>query len=355
MCVLDERPREPTIADLETLAELARLAEALIEARSNALRAAEMAEEHRLTVERLERERRQFKQAERMASMGSYRYDIERKTTSWSDGIFDIHKLPVSGGVPIGQVMKQFPEPDREAFRAAEVRTLKTGEPFELEADFSTVNGDARKVRCSCEIEMVEGKPVALIGLMQDITERYRMEQRLRHQARIDDLTQLPNRAEFHRLLDDRLGEARAADADVAALLIDLDSFKIVNDRLGHSAGDTVLRQVAERLRAPYLDTCIPARLGGDEFAVLLPSTLGRSHAEPLLRKLLRSLHIVADDAGRIASVTGTIGLAWAGDASYDRDHLLRCADDALYQAKRSTKGTVQTYGPRQPREQASR
>ena len=344
LCVLDEQPREPRPTDLEVLADLACIAEALIEARGVALRAAEAAEDLRLAVERLERERRQFKRAERLADMGSYRYDIEARRTSWSDGVFAIHELPLGGGVPTGEIMSFFPEPDRSAFRAAVGRTLDTGEPFEMDADFITAKGNARRVRCSCEIELAKGKPVALIGLIQDITERHRLEQRLRHQARTDDLTQLANRAEFHRVLDARLRGARAADGDVAVLLIDLDGFKGVNDRLGHAAGDDVLRRVAERLRAPCYAGCFPARLGGDEFAVLMPATCDQAGLDATVRRLLHDLEIVVDGPGQIARVTGTIGLAWSREAAHDRDALLRHADAALYAAKRTQKGTAQTY-----------
>jgi diguanylate cyclase (GGDEF)-like protein len=345
-CVLDSEPRETTSADLDALEELACVAEALIEARSIALRAAAAAEERRLAVERLEGERRQFKRAERMAVMGSYRYDIEKQSTAWSEGVFAINELAVGTDVPKTKIMDHFQEPDRSTFVAAVMRTLDTGEPFEMDADFVTAKGNARRVRCSCEIELTRGKPIALIGLIQDITERHSLEQRLRHQARTDDLTQLPNRAEFNRVLDERLHEAREANGDVAVLLIDLDGFKGVNDALGHAAGDAVLRQVAERLRAAYLDACFPARLGGDEFAVLLPASMGRGTAVPLLRRLLQSLRIVTEGSGRIASVSGTIGLAWSGDTSLDREHLLRCADAALYEAKRARKGTICTFAP---------
>ncbi len=344
LCVLDERPREPTSTDLEVLEELACVAEALIEARAVALRAAGAAEEHRLAVERLERERRQLKRAERMADMGSYRYDIERKTTTWSDGVFAIHERPVSGGVPSGEIMNHFPEPDRTEFIAAVKRTLDTGEPFEMDADLVTAKGNARRVRCSCEIELAKGRPVALIGLIQDITERHDLEQRLRHQARTDDLTQLANRAEFHRVLDARLREARAADGDVAVLLIDLDGFKGVNDVLGHAAGDAVLHRVADRLRAACIDGCFPARLGGDEFAVVMSADLDRVGVDRKVRRLLHDLEIVMDGQGHIARVTGTIGIAWSNAAGQDREALLRQADAALYAAKRSRKGTAQTY-----------
>ncbi|KMO15122.1 diguanylate cyclase domain-containing protein [Methylobacterium indicum] len=347
LCVLDERPREPTPTDvevLEVLEGLACLAEALIEARSVARRAAEAAEEHRLTAERLERERRQFKQAERMADMGSYRYDIERQSTAWSDGVFAIHERPISGGVPTDEILNHFPEPDRTAFVAAVMRTLETGEPFELDADFVTAKGNARRVRCSCEIELAKGRPVALIGLIQDITERHGLEQRLRHLARTDDLTQLANRVEFHRVLDARLRAARAADGDVAVLLIDLDGFKGVNDVLGHAAGDAVLRRVADRLRASCTAGSFPARLGGDEFAVVLSAGVDGVGVDRTVRRLLHDLEIVMEGSGHIARVTGTIGIAWSSTAGQDRDRLLRQADAALYAAKRTRKGTAATY-----------
>jgi diguanylate cyclase (GGDEF)-like protein len=344
LCVLDERPREPMSTDLEILEGLACVAEALIEARAVALRAAEAAEAHRLTVERLERERRQFKRAERMADMGSYRYDIEKQSTAWSDGVFAIYERPLGSDVPNGEIMSCFPEPDRAAFMAAVMHTLDMGEPFEMDADFVTAKGNARRVRCSCEVEWARGKPVALIGLIQDITERHHLEQRLRHQARTDDLTQLANRAEFHRVLDERLREACAADGDVAVLLIDLDGFKGVNDVLGHAAGDAVLRRVADRLRACDAG-CLPARLGGDEFAVVMSADLDCAGLDRKVRRLLHDLEIVTDGQGHIARVTGTIGIAWSRAAAQNRDVLLRQADAALYAAKRTRKGTARTYG----------
>lgn len=343
LCVLDEQPRELIPTDLEVLEQLACVAEALIEARAVARRTAEAAEEHRLTVERLERERRQFKQAERMAHMGSYRYDIEKQSTAWSDGVFAIHERPV-GGVPNGEIMNHFPEPDRTTFLAAVMRTLDTGEPFEMDADLVTAKGNLRRVRCSCEIELAKGQPVALIGLIQDITERHNLEQRLRHQAMIDDLTQLPNRAEFHRVLEERLRDARATGGDLPVLLIDLDGFKGVNDALGHAAGDDVLRLVADRLRLHCGEGCYPARLGGDEFAVVGPLGWSARELEPVVRRLLHGLEIVADRQGHIARVSGTIGIAWSIDAAHDRQKILHHADAALYAAKRTRKGTAQFY-----------
>jgi diguanylate cyclase (GGDEF)-like protein len=344
LCVLDAEPREPCPTDLEPLQELACAVQALFEAQMVALRAAETAENWGRTVEHLERERRQFKQAERMAHMGSWRYDIEKRRPTWSDGVLAIHELPIGGNMPSGELMDFLPEPDRAHFLEAVMRTLDTGEPFELDADFVTAKGNRRRVRCLGEIELSKGKPVALIGLIQDVTDRYCMEQQLLHHARTDDLTQLPNRAEFHRVLDEAIQKAETADSELAVLLIDLDGFKSVNDALGHAMGDEVLRRVAERLQAPYLEACFPARLGGDEFALMVPPAVGRAVLNSLVERLLRNLHIVVECPGQIASVTGTIGIAWSSTAGHDRDALLRQADAALYAAKRSRKGTALTY-----------
>ncbi|RIY00837.1 diguanylate cyclase [Aureimonas flava] len=345
LCVLDDEPRASSGADLDVLAELACIAEALVETRAVASRAAEASRDLMGVVERLERERRQFKQAEQMADMGSWRYDLARKATTWSDGVFAIHDLPQSEGVPNGNLMDFFPEPHRTAFIDAVMRTLDTGAPFELDGDFVTAKGNRRRVRCMGEIELSKGAPVALIGLIQDITERHRMEQELLHRARTDELTQMPNRAEFHRVLEQRLRKAQAEGGELAVLMVDLDGFKGLNDALGHAAGDAVLRRVAERLRQPCYDDCFSARLGGDEFAVLVPATDGQRDVEAVTARLLRDLHLVTHAKGHIANVSGTVGVAWSGDADHDRETILRLADEALYEAKRSCKGSSRTHG----------
>ncbi|WP_279483866.1 diguanylate cyclase domain-containing protein [Aureimonas sp. SK2] len=346
LCVLDDKPSEPTLSDMAVLPDLACLAEALVEARVVARRAAESAEQRRLAVERLERERRQVEQAERMADMGSYRYDIEARSTTWSDGVFAIHELPASGGVPNAEIMTFFPEPDRSTFLDGVMRTLDTGEPFEMEVDFVTAKRQRRRVRCSCETELSKGRPVALVGVIQDITERHALEERLRQQASTDALTQLANRAQFHRVLHDRLRDADAASQELAVLLIDLDGFKGVNDALGHAAGDDVLRRVADRLRRPCHDGCFSARLGGDEFAVIVPTEVGRVELAPMVDRLLRDIEIVTSNGDQIARVSGTVGIAWSGAVGRDGDSLLRQADAGLYAAKRSSKGSAKTYHP---------
>jgi diguanylate cyclase (GGDEF)-like protein len=105
-----------------------------------------------------------------------------------------------------------------------------------------------------------------------------------------------------------------------------------------------VLRRVADRLRQPSIEDGFSGRLGGDEFAVIVPCEVTRTALDPMVQKLLRDLQIVAGSHGQISRVSGTVGIAWSGDANGDRDMLLRQADAALYAAKRSAKGTAQTF-----------
>ena len=173
---------------------------------------------------------------------------------------------------------------------------------------------------------------LAVRALMNQVTlalRTSRVHAELTAQARTDAHTGLPNRSAFHEAL------AAAASPDgpgAAVLFIDLDGFKAVNDRLGHRAGDALLREVAVRLRGSSRagDTC--ARLGGDEFAVLLPATTP-ADAECVAERLRQAVGapVRLDDEG--VRVGASIGLAAAPPGS-DADHVLQCADTAMYADK---------------------
>lgn len=344
LCVIDDRARSFSADDLEALEELACIAEALVEARATARTSTELAETRRAAVEKLERERRRLKQAERMADMGSWRLAMADNRVEWSDGVSAIHELPAGYIPPVDEALEFYPERERKRVSDALTNTLASGEPFDLECDFVTAKGNLRRVRTMGELELSHGTPVALIGLFQDITERHRMEEALLRVSRTDELTRLPNRAEFNRVLDERLAQPKARNEGLAVLLIDLDGFKQVNDTLGHAAGDDILRSVGDRLRATALSECFAARLGGDEFAVIVPSPEHRDAFRTLLDDLLASLRLTAGGAAFALPVSATIGVAWSDGARLQREELLRRADMALYAAKRTFKGTAQIF-----------
>lgn len=157
--------------------------------------------------------------------------------------------------------------------------------------------------------------------------------------AHTDVLTGLPNRAALLGAMGDLLGDPRSS---VLLLYLDLDRFKPINDTWGHEAGDAVLRQVADRLRAVVREGDLAARLGGDEFAILLTR---RPDAGRVADRVLAAFAEGFDIAGRVVDVGASIGVADSDVAGRDPRALLRAADDAMYAAKRAARGRVETSG----------
>ncbi len=346
VCVVDEKTRVLSAEELASIADIAHLVESIIDARLTALFTAQIADESEGLVRSLYREQRQLKQAERMANIGSWRLVLGKNRAEWSDQVFAIHQLPVGQMPPLEKALDFYPPHARETVSAAIERALQTGEPFEVETDFITAKANARRVRCLGEVEIRDGTPVALIGVFQDVTARYHMEQSLRRIAGTDDLTQLANRAQFNLVLDERLDYARAHNETLALLLIDLDGFKAINDQCGHLAGDDLLRLIGERLKAPYLSRCFVARLGGDEFVVVVSDPADVADFENLLSRLLSDLvHTVTKGKG-LLHISGSIGICWLDDTVTSRSDLVQRADVALYAAKQTQRGTAQAHVP---------
>src|SRR5579884_2654843 len=156
----------------------------------------------------------------------------------------------------------------------------------------------------------------------------------MRHLAYHDSLTGLPNRALFTEHLERALARARRGGSRVTVLFLDLDRFKMVNDSLGHAAGDQLLVAVGQRLRGCLRATDVAARLGGDEFAVLAEDSDAESDAEAVAERILDALREPLTVHGRELSVTASVGVAVSAGADGDAQALLRNADLAMYRAK---------------------
>jgi len=154
-------------------------------------------------------------------------------------------------------------------------------------------------------------------------------------QATHDALTGLPNRSFLHRRIEQATHMARKGNIPAALLLLDLDRFKEVNDTFGHDVGDLLLQKIGPRLQESLRPTDLIARLGGDEFAIVLPATdaAGAIHAAHTLLGALDTPFLVDDHAFEIG---GSVGIALTPEHGFDVTTLLRCADVAMYVAKRS-------------------
>ena len=187
------------------------------------------------------------------------------------------------------------------------------------------------------------GKQVA-IGVENSQLERSlgvlsRLEEKLRHQANHDALTGLANRA----MLNDVLKQATGKDR--AVLLIDLDDFKIINDSLGHKAGDDVLVEVANRLRLAVREGDLVARLGGDEFAIVLSSNASSQRALEVAERVSINMAPSMEISSRLVHIHASVGVA-AAAAGVPMEELLRSADVAMYQSKNAGKGQHKLFEP---------
>jgi diguanylate cyclase (GGDEF)-like protein len=191
---------------------------------------------------------------------------------------------------------------------------------------------------------LVLARLAGLVGLLErDVDQRRRLEAQLSFQAFHDPLTGLVNRRRFVEQAEAALAR-RAAPGSLAALFLDLDDFKTVNDSMGHAAGDELLVTVAERMRACVRSTDVTARLGGDEFGVLLFDVPNVSYARLVAGRLLAALQEPLAIAGQQVEVGASIGIALDTVAMRTVDELLSDADVAMYQAKALGKGRHQVF-----------
>lgn len=197
----------------------------------------------------------------------------------------------------------------------------KTGEEYVKQLSISVVK-DAH------------GKVFRHVAIFSDITERKITEEMIWRQANYDDLTHLPNRAMFRDRLLQNAAKARRGGGRMALILIDLDRFKAVNDSLGHSVGDELLKAAGARIVASVRDVDTTARLGGDEFAVIVSDLRSVEDADRIAVTLVNELAQPFELDGETVFVSASVGIAIFPDDADSLEALFNCADQAMYAAK---------------------
>lgn len=239
----------------------------------------------------------------------------------------------------------QYTHPEDIAADAALYQQIRDGDRDLYRLDKRYVRKDGRVIWVAMTVSAVrddDGVLLFAVGLAEDITERRDLAEDLRRQARHDHLTGLPNRTVLTERLQ-QIGHSRRSGevAEVAVFFLDLDDFKTVNDRLGHAAGDQVLRVVAERLRSATRAEDLVVRLGGDEFVVVGAGVAGELEAVGYAERLLGALtpQVLVD--GRLVSTRASVGVAMSSVDDADAEVLLRNADIAMLRAKAAGSGQL--------------
>ena len=180
--------------------------------------------------------------------------------------------------------------------------------------------------------------------IVEDVTDQREADARIRHMAHHDNLTSLPNRILFRQKLSEALRVDQQQGQTSATLCLDLDNFKNVNDALGHQIGDDLLRVVAKRLRSVLRDQDTLARIGGDEFAIVLPNVRNADEAAIVAQRLIEAIRPPVNVEGHNLSVGLSVGIALTSQATNTPEHMLRCADMALYEAKRNGRNRYEHF-----------
>lgn len=183
-------------------------------------------------------------------------------------------------------------------------------------------------------------------AFVRDITEQKKAEERIRRQAYYDSLTGLPNRRMFHKRLSSALKQARKNQQLLAVLFLDLDRFKYINDTLGHTVGDSLLRNAGKRLATCIRETDMVARLGGDEFTILLPNLREEQSAIDVAERIIEELAQPFNLHGYEFFLTTSIGISFYPDDGDKFETLIRHADTAMYYAKEQGRNNYQVYDP---------
>jgi diguanylate cyclase (GGDEF)-like protein/PAS domain S-box-containing protein len=184
------------------------------------------------------------------------------------------------------------------------------------------------------------------LAIVRDVTDQRRYEERLNHQATHDELTGLPNRRALREQLDGLVRECIRDNTGLMVLFIDLDHFKFINDALGHALGDQVLRDVTLKLGDALDGLGQVGRFGGDEFVAMLPFDGPPAKALDVLPRIQRAIEEPLEVGGTMQRLKCSIGVAFATRDGADADTLIRNADTAMYDAKRSGRHTWKRYSP---------
>jgi PAS domain S-box-containing protein len=323
------------------------------------LRAKQTADDLRESEARLAR-------AQRMARLGHWELDAGTRLARWSPQICEIFGFPESWlEGPLDATLGVVHPEDRGRLTLALERALAGEASGGVQFRVVRSSGGERIVESLIEPVRDEGGRVLRItGTSQDVTERTVAERQIRQLAYFDQITGLPNRSFLREHLGYLVGQAERQRRTLAVLYVDLDRFKRVNDTLGHSTGDDLLRQVARRfllvvrggdcvvrespppgeggLSEEPCDTV--ARVGGDEFIVLLGDLRQAEDAARVARRLLDALKQPVDLAGRELFVSASIGIAVFPDDGRDSEVLLQNADVAMYHAKELGRDSYQFY-----------
>jgi len=286
-------------------------------------------------------------EAQRTAHLGSWELDIATNVMVWSKELYRLYGFDAELMPDVAALLSRVHPDDRELVEAAMDASIGDHTPFTLDHRVLLPDGRIRWMRGQGFIERSGArKPVIVRGTAQDITDQRMAEEALVHQALHDHLTGLPNRA----LLVDRLTQALARlsreRSTLALIFLDIDRFKVINDSLGHRAGDQLLLAMAKRIKALIRPGDTLARFGGDEFVIVCEGLVGQLEAVGVADRVREAMTqpLQSSEGDLVITVSAGISLTTSGLTS--PESLLRDAEAAMYNAKERGRARAEVFAP---------
>ncbi len=290
---------------------------------------------------------RRLEEAEALARLGHWQLDFRTRKTRLSAELCRLLGQPRGWAPYPEQVMAMLPEEERNRI-ATSLQQAYLARTTELAMDYSIDTGQ-RTLHLHSRLRIAyaeDGTPLRMLGTVQDISKLKAYQKQLHTLAFFDSLTGLPNRELFNARLQQAMLQADHGGRHIAVMILDLDNFKIVNDTLGHAAGDDLLQEIARRLGDAMRDGDTVARLGGDEFALVLTGMHDVADLERTGHALLQSIGEVCRIQGRELFIYSSIGISRYPHDGQTIEELLQYADTALYHAKEQGRNNLQFYTP---------
>lgn len=303
-------------------------------------------------VTELKRDSALFLRAQALARIGGWEWDGGRNRIYLTDEALRIIGRRDDPPRTLEEAMAHVAAPHRKAVSDAMESVVRDGGGFDLEVQVVRPDGQSQWARLIGQAEGRAPMSARITGTVQDINQRRQIEEALRSQARTDPLTGLFNRDGILSELERRLDGHHLG---TTVIYIDLDRFKLVNDLLGHAAGDHMLVTAARRLEQCVGDAGLLARFGGDEFLVVTQANDDPAEAEALAERITRAFGDSFRYAGEEFTITTSVGLARHPEHGSSVQQLVNNADAAMYDAKRRGRNTWQEFTPELARQQHDR
>jgi diguanylate cyclase (GGDEF)-like protein len=296
-----------------------------------------------LTIE-LSQQEQHLKDAQRIASVGSWEYDVTNDKLLLSDEIFRILGIRKKSDMTLEEFLNLTSEDERESVLTIIRDAIEKGSTFNIRYKIQAENSKDIYVQTKGKVRKKSSGEVKLTAVTLDVTKDTKNKQVIEKLAYYDALTNLPNRVLFQDRVSSAMINAKRHNKKIAIMFLDLDNFKIVNDTLGHSVGDRLLVHVSKLLKDILRENDTVSRVGGDEFTILLTDINSQDDAQLIAQKIFESFAGEHKIGNHELPLSTSIGIALYPDTAANIDTLIRNADTAMYEAKKDNKNNYKIF-----------